>query len=157
MATVKELKAQAKARKIKGFSTMKKAQLEEALAKPPPKPPRTKTKAQQAANPVKQVQPPKKKAAVEPKKKKMKLKTKAELIEDINDDEREEGMSSQEYVDHKNDYRNNYPQVAKTEKQMEKLDDYAYKQINKQIYSHYKANAGKKFPLKNFEAKYVYL
>jgi len=66
MANVKELKAQAKAQKIKGWSTMRKAQLEEALTKPPPKPPRTKTKAQQAANPVKQVQPPKK--AAEPKK-----------------------------------------------------------------------------------------
>ena len=62
MATVKELKAQAKARGIKGFSTMKKAELEAALEKPPPKPPRLKTKAQQAMNPVKQVQPPKKKA-----------------------------------------------------------------------------------------------
>jgi len=163
MATVKELKAQAKAKGIKGFSTMKKAELEKALggggakpkvvikkvgkfplsktssdvitikkalsmgsgtldsratnnakgilaragigirgnkyidldklspekqrdylqavrdggkkaATPPPKPPRTKTKAQQAMNPVKQVQPAKikkipKKTEVIPKKK----------------------------------------------------------------------------------------
>ena len=66
MATVKELKAQAKAKGIKGYSTMRKAELEKALGgsepKPPPKPPRLKTKAQQAMNPVKRVQPPKKKA-----------------------------------------------------------------------------------------------
>jgi len=78
MATVKELKAQAKAKGIKGYSKMKKAELEKALGgsepKPPPKPPRLKTKAQQAMNPVKQVQPPKikkipKKTEVIPKKK----------------------------------------------------------------------------------------
>lgn len=62
MATVRELRDLARKRNIKGFSTMKKADLQKALETPPPKPPRTKTKAEQAKNPVKQVQPPKKKA-----------------------------------------------------------------------------------------------
>lgn len=62
MTTVTELKAKAKARYIKGYSTMKKAELEKALSQPPPKPPRTKSKAEQAKNPVKKVQAPAKKA-----------------------------------------------------------------------------------------------
>lgn len=60
MATVKELRDLARQRNIKGFSTMKKADLQKALETPPPKPPRLKSKAEQAKNPVKQVQPPKK-------------------------------------------------------------------------------------------------
>lgn len=293
MTTVKELKAQAKARGIKGFSTMRKADLEKALSQPPPKPPRTKSKAEQAKNPVKKVtkvQAPAKKAPAPaskesadmkfikrmkntvadgkrlnkifkkygkppdslkpwknirvskkvekgesiadgidfqyghsgitlkleniakrvregksladlplsqnfwmnalagientdsdkppfsfekllkeapapkkapakkapakkapPKPKKAKLLSKKALLNEIIDDDNND-MSSEEYNDNVMDYMNDYPKAADTEKQMEKLLDYAGKQIINQIYEHYKENAGnlKKFSVKNF-------
>ena len=63
MVSVAEMKAQAKKMGYKGYSKMKKAELEKLLETPPPKPKRTKSKAEQAKNPVKKVQPPKKKMA----------------------------------------------------------------------------------------------
>jgi hypothetical protein len=45
MATVVELKARAKKMGYKGYSKMKKAELEKLLTTPPPKPPRTAKKA----------------------------------------------------------------------------------------------------------------
>lgn len=60
MATLVELKAKAKKMGYKGYSRMKKAEIEKLLQSPPPKPPRTKSKAEQAKNPVRQVGLPKK-------------------------------------------------------------------------------------------------
>ena len=151
MATVAELKARAKKMGYKGYSKMKKGELEKLLETPPPKPKRTKSKAEQAKNPVKQVQPPKKKEA--PKKKaKMKLLSKRALIEEIDDDENDD-MSRNQFYDHQSDYLNNYPEVASTERQMEKLANYASRQINKQVFDYYKANKGS---LKGFKVKYSY-
>lgn len=66
MATLVELKAKAKKMGYKGYSKMKKAELVNLLTTPPPKPPRTKSKAEQAKNPVRQVQPAKKGAEAVP-------------------------------------------------------------------------------------------
>ena len=151
MATVAELKARAKKMGYKGYSKMKKGELEKLLETPPPKPKRTKSKAEQAKNPVKQVQPPKKKEA--PKKKaKKKLLSKRALIEEIDDDENDD-MSRDEFYDYRADYRDDYPEYARTEKQMEKLSNYATRQIEKQVFDYYKANKGS---LKGFKVKYVY-
>ena len=60
MATLVELKAKAKKMGYKGYSRMKKAEIEKLLTTPPPKPKRLKSKAEQAKNPVRQVQLPKK-------------------------------------------------------------------------------------------------
>lgn len=58
MATLAELRAEAKRQKRKGYSKLKKAELEKLLDTPPPKPPRTKPVSQRV--PIKQVQSPKK-------------------------------------------------------------------------------------------------
>tara|TARA_R100000426_G_scaffold87276_1_gene71138 strand:- start:463 stop:912 length:450 start_codon:yes stop_codon:yes gene_type:complete len=145
MATLVELKAKAKKMGYKGYSKMKKAELEKLLTTPPPKPPRTKSKAEQAKNPVRQVR----KAKKEPKKK---LLSKRALIEEIEDDENND-MSSNQLDDHYADYRNDYPQVAQTDRQMERLAGYSTRQINKQVYDYYKKNKGS---LKGFKVKNIY-
>jgi hypothetical protein len=58
MATLVELKARAKKMGYKGYSKLKKGELEKLLTTPPPKPPRTKPVSQRV--PIKQVQPAKK-------------------------------------------------------------------------------------------------
>jgi hypothetical protein len=67
MATLVELKAKAKKMGYKGYSRMKKAEIEKLLTTPPPKPKRLKSKAEQAKNPVRQVQLPKKGTPASPK------------------------------------------------------------------------------------------
>ncbi len=64
MATLVELKARAKKMGYKGYSKMKKAEIEKLLTTPPPKPPRTKPVSQRV--PVRQVQPAKKAKGKEP-------------------------------------------------------------------------------------------
>ena len=61
MATLVELKARAKKMGYKGYSKLKKGELEKLLTTPPPKPPRTKPVSQRV--PIKQVQPAKKEPA----------------------------------------------------------------------------------------------
>jgi len=62
MATLAELRAEAKRQKRKGYSKLKKAELEKLLDTPPPKPPRGVPRKKPASQsvPVKQVQPAKK-------------------------------------------------------------------------------------------------
>ena len=63
MATLAELRAEAKRQKRKGYSKLKKAELEKLLDTPPPKPPRGVPRKKPASQsvPVKQVQPAKEK------------------------------------------------------------------------------------------------
>jgi len=75
MATLVELKAKAKKMGYKGYSRMKKAEIEKLLTTPPPKPKRLKSKAEQAKNPVRQVQLPKKGTPAEAKPAPKKLET----------------------------------------------------------------------------------
>lgn len=148
MATLTELRARAKQMKYKGYSKLNKADLEKLLSTPPPKPKRLKSKAEQAKNPVKQVAKPKAKAKAKP----AKMLSKKALMEAINDDEFD-GMSFDEYDDFQRDYLNNYPEMASTERQMEKLNNYVNRQMAKQIFDYYKKNKGS---LKGFKVAYSY-
>ncbi len=62
-------------------------------------------------------------------------------------------MSNREYDDHIVAYRNDYPELAETDRQMEKLSDYSSRQINKQIFDYYKSKKGS---LKGFVVKHIY-
>lgn len=135
MTTVKELKAQAKARGIKGFSTMRKADLEKALSKPPPKPPRTKSKAEQAKNPVKQVQAPKKAPA---KKQSFTafMKANKDKYDDFLSDELDDIGS------------NAYQMTKEKERQMTKQAKINAKEKMRKLYEKSQAPAPKKAPAK---------
>ncbi len=84
--------------------------------------------------------------------KKGKLLSKKALVEEIENGDNKD-MTDSKYDDHITDYRNDYPEVAQTDKQMEKLSNYATRQINKQIFDYYKANKGS---LKGFKVKNIY-
>ena len=56
------------------------------------------------------------------------------------------------FHDYQVTYRNDYPTMANTEKQMDKLSSYAERQVSKQMYSHYKKHKN----LKGFKLSQVY-
>ena len=109
-------------------------------------PPKKKPKKKPTFNVVKKL--PAKKA---PPKKKL---TKNELIDKLDDDDSKKGVMGlpDSYDDIVVSYRLDYPKVAKTEKQMDKLTSYSQRQVNKQLYDHYKA----KGDLKTFKIKNIY-
>lgn len=86
-------------------------------------------------------------------KKKKKL-TKKDFIDAFDDDQMAKGVFGlpDNYHDVYVSYRNDYPAYANTEKQMDKLSSYSQKQVNKQLYEHYKL----KGHLKHFNLKHIY-
>jgi hypothetical protein len=93
------------------------------------------------------------KAKAKPKAKAKKL-SKTEFIDKLDDDSMKKGVMGLPFSYHDAivSYRNDYPRIAKTEKQMDKLSEYTYKQVNKQLYDHYKS----KGDLKSFNVRNVY-
>jgi len=98
--------------------------------------------------------PPMPVALTKPKEAKSKKLTKKEFIDKLDDDSMAKGVMglSFSYHDAIVSYRNDYPKVAKTEKQMDKLSDYTHRQVNKQLYDHFKLEGN----LKSFNVKNVY-
>ena len=88
------------------------------------------------------------------KKSKAKKLTKNELIDKLDDDDSKKGLFGlpDSYDDIVVSYRLDYPRIAKTDKQMDKLTSYSKRQVNKQLYDHYKA----KGDLKTFKIKNIY-
>jgi hypothetical protein len=60
--------------------------------------------------------------------------------------------ASGSYYDYQSTYRNDYPTMANTERQMDMLSSYSQRQVSKQMYSHYKKHKN----LKGFKLSQVY-
>jgi hypothetical protein len=93
----------------------------------------------------------KEKAPAKPKKK---VAPKKKFIDSLEDNQMNKGVFGlpASYYDLLVNYRNDYPKLAKTEKQMDKLSDYSHRQLNKQLYDHFKLEGD----LKTFELKNIY-
>lgn len=80
--------------------------------------------------------------------------TKKEFIDELENNAMKKGVMGLPFSYHDMfvSYRNDYPTIAKTEKQMDKLSSYSERQVNKQLYDHYKA----KGDLKTFKLKNIY-
>ena len=87
MATLAELRAEAKRQKRKGYSKLKKADLVKLLETPPPKPPRGVPRKKPASQsvPVKQVQPAKEDSSTEKKGRVIKIDRKVSIPEELVD------------------------------------------------------------------------
>lgn len=97
---------------------------------------------------------PKRKLIIRKPKPNKKLLSKKDFIEALDDDQMKKGLFGlpTNYHDVYVSYRNDYPRIARTEKQMDKLSSYSERQVNKQLYDHYK----KKGNLKDFNLSNVY-
>ena len=80
--------------------------------------------------------------------------SKAAFIDEFDNDQMKKGVFGlrTNYHDIYVSYRNDYPRMARTESQMDKLSMYAERQVNKQLYDHYKANGN----LKSFQVSNIY-
>tara|TARA_R110002012_G_scaffold277713_3_gene465225 strand:+ start:1225 stop:1668 length:444 start_codon:yes stop_codon:yes gene_type:complete len=112
--------------------------------------------AKKAKAPPKAKAPKKKKRTfiVKPAPAKEKKLSKADFIDEFDNDQMKKGLFGlpDSYDDIVVSYRDDYPRMAKTEKQMDKLTSYSQRQVNKQLYDHYKA----KGDLKTFKLKNIY-
>ena len=162
---VSVLKKEISKTNIKGYSKMKKAEVVELMAKnkskfghikmatksvksAPKKKIIKKTPKKPSPSPKKKSPSPKKPS---PKKTKKKLLSKKDFIEDLEVGNDDFGLKGT-YADTYTAYINDYPEIANTERQMDKLGEYAARQVNKQLYSHYKKEGN----LKNFVLELVY-
>ena len=162
--SVIELRKEVSKTNIKGYSKMKKSEVVELMMKPNNKPKFHHIKAKTKATKVKAAPAPapapkktykfKKKEKAKPEPAPAKKLTKTELIDKLEDNSMEKGVMGLRfsYNDVYVSYRNDYPKLAKTEKQMDKLSDYSHKQVNKQLYDHYNKNGD----LKTFQVKNIY-